>query len=135
MKFDLLPGIPLRTGTFNALITPPELVAGALDAGDQVQRFTLLYISGRSSRILTSLHRRSPTLDVQRAENAADLKTLLDHACHTLVLVEHDPHWYPSTGEIQCVRNFSSPGYETRWHHATFYSVFATLITLPRALS
>ncbi len=100
MKFDLLPGIPLRTGTFNALVAPPELVAGALDASEQVSRFTLLYISGSTSRILASLHHRSPSLDVRRADTGTDLKMLLDTACHTIVLIEHDPQWYPGTGEI-----------------------------------
>jgi hypothetical protein len=97
MKFDLLPGIPLCTGTFNALVAPPELVAGALDASDQVSRFTLLYISGSTSRILAALHHHSPSFDARRADTGTDLKMLLDAACHTLVLIEHDPQWYPGT--------------------------------------
>jgi len=94
MEFELLPGIPLCTGTYHALVVPEPVIAGAINASDSVPRFTFLYVGGSSSWLLASLHRRSPGFDVQQAGTATELKKILDTAYHTIILVEYRQSWY-----------------------------------------
>lgn len=100
MEFNLCSGIMIRSGTFNALIAPEELAAIVLAGHQKLQRFPLLCVSGTSSRRLSAIHLISPNVDARTARTAADLKNILETACHTIIFVEHDPAWYDHHEEL-----------------------------------
>lgn len=98
MEFDLLPGITLRSGSFNAVIAPEPVIAGALNANEHLSRFTFLLVSGPSSRILSSIHHRSPAFDMQRADTAGEFKSVIATAGHTILFIEYSQSWYENSG-------------------------------------
>jgi len=100
MEFDLHPSITLQTGTFNALIAPEALAAGALNENGELQRFLFLYVCGNFSRLLTAISRRSTNFDVQRAFTAYQLQAILAGSHHTVIFVEHDPSLYEGAAEV-----------------------------------
>ena len=100
MEFDLHPSITLQTGTFNALIAPEALAAGALNENRELQRFLFLYVCGNFSRLLPAISRRSTNFDVQRAFTAYQLQAILTGSHHTVIFVEHDPSLYEGAGEV-----------------------------------
>ncbi len=100
MEFDLCSGIMIRSGTFNALIAPDELAAIVLAGHQKLQRFPLLCVGGTSSQILSAIRPSSPNFDARTARTAADLKNILECACHTIIFVGHDPAWYDHHEEL-----------------------------------
>lgn len=100
MEFDLHPSITLQTGTFNALIAPEALAAGALNENGELQRFLFLYVCGNFSRLLSVISRRSTNFDVQRAFTAYQLQAILAGSHHTVIFVEHDPSLYEGADEV-----------------------------------
>lgn len=100
MEFDLHPSITLQTGTFNALIAPEALAAGALNENGELQRFLFLYVCGNFSRLLPAISRRSTNFDVQRAFTAYQLQAILAGSHHTVIFVEHDPSLYEGAAEV-----------------------------------
>ena len=93
MEFDLCPSVTLETGTYNAVVAPPETIITALNQNKELQRFMFLYVGGNYSRILTHLH-RTVNFEVRRGFTAYQIVTILSEAYHTVILVEHDPTMY-----------------------------------------
>ncbi|MDD5048198.1 MAG: hypothetical protein PHH09_04650, partial [Methanoregulaceae archaeon] len=77
MEFDLHPAVPLRTGTFSAVIAPDDVVLAGLNDNPVLQRFLFLFISGNYSRLLAGINRRSVNIEVRRAFTAFQLLTIL----------------------------------------------------------
>lgn len=100
MEFDLCSGIMIRSGTFNALIAPEELAAIVLTGHQKLRRFPFLCVGGTSSHLFFAIRPSSPTFDARTARTAADLKKILETACHTIIFVEHDPAWYDHHEEL-----------------------------------
>jgi len=100
MDLELHPAVSLKGGTFNLLIAPESMLAGALSSHLEFQRFKLLYICGNYSRILNGLDRKFRNLEVRRAFTAFQLLTVLEEAGHTVILVEHDPTLYEDLMEM-----------------------------------
>ncbi|NYT01426.1 MAG: hypothetical protein GKC10_01530 [Methanosarcinales archaeon] len=100
MDFELHPAVSLKAGTFNLLIAPESMLAGALKDHLELQRYKMLYVCGNYSRILTGLDRRFRNLEVRRAFTAFQLLTVLEEAGQTIVLVEHDPTLYEDLMEM-----------------------------------
>lgn len=67
MDFELHPAIPLRSSTFNLLISPVPMLVEALNEHLNLQRFQVLYVCGNYSRILSNLGHRT-SLKVRRAK-------------------------------------------------------------------
>jgi hypothetical protein len=99
MEFDLHPSVTLRTGTFSALVAPEDLVLTGINDNPVLRRFLFLFICGNYSRLLSSINRRSVSIEVRRAFTAFQLLTILRESYHTIVFVEHDPGLYEGAGE------------------------------------
>jgi DNA polymerase I len=91
MDIELLPTVSLLAETFNVLIAPVEMLAGALNSHLELQRYKILFISGNYSRILNRLNRNITQLDVRRAFKVFQLMTILEENHHSFLIVEHDP--------------------------------------------
>jgi hypothetical protein len=63
MEIELLPTVSLLPETNSLLIAPVELLAGALNSHLELQRYKILFISGRSSN---RLNRNITELEVRR---------------------------------------------------------------------
>ena len=100
MDFELLPTVSLLPETFNILIAPVELLAGALNSHLELQRNKILFISGNYSRILSRLNRNITELEVRRAFTVFQLMTILEENHHSFLIVEHDPLLYEDAGEM-----------------------------------
>ena len=94
MDFDLLPSVSLRPRSFNALVSPNEMFAKALNHNLNLQRFKVLSISGNYSSILSKLDRRFKDIEIRRAITVFQLMTILEEARHSLIVIEHDPMLY-----------------------------------------
>ena len=55
MEIELCPTVSLLPETFNVLVAPVELMAGAINSHPELQRYKILFISGNYSRILSKL--------------------------------------------------------------------------------
>jgi hypothetical protein len=73
-----------------------ELLAGALNSHLELQRYKILFISGRSS---SRLNRNITELEVRRAFTVFQLMTILEENHHSFLIVEHDPLLYEDAGE------------------------------------
>jgi hypothetical protein len=100
MELELHPAVSLVPQTFNALLAPPEMLAGSMNCHLNLQRFKTLYVTGNYSRILSRLDRRFTDLDVRRAFTVFQLMTILGENHHTLLVVEHDPLLYEDASEM-----------------------------------
>ena len=100
MEIELLPTVSLLPETFNILIAPVELLAGALNSHLELQRNKILFISGNYSRILSRLNRNITELEVRRAFTVFQLMTILEENHHSFLIVEHDPLLYEDAGEM-----------------------------------
>ena len=98
---DLLyPDVSLAPETFSVLVSPVELLAGAINSHPELQRYKILFISGNYSRILSRLNRNITELDVRRAFTVFQLMTILQENHHSFLIVEHDPLLYEDAKEI-----------------------------------
>ena len=64
MDIEFLPTVSLLPETFRALVAPVEMLAGAINIHLELQRYKILFISGRSS---SRLNRNNTSLEVRRA--------------------------------------------------------------------
>jgi hypothetical protein len=96
MEIELLP-VSLLPETNSLLIAPVELLAGALNSHLELQRYKVLFISGRSSN---RLNRNITELEVRRAFTVFQLMTILEENHHSFLIVEHDPLLYEDAGEM-----------------------------------
>jgi hypothetical protein len=94
MEIELLPTVSLLPETFSVLVSPVELMTGALNSHLELQRYKILFISGNYSRILSRLNRNITELDVRRAFTVFQLMTILQENHHSFLIVEHDPLLY-----------------------------------------
>jgi hypothetical protein len=97
MDFELLPTVSLLPETFSVLIAPVEMLAGALNSHLELQRYKILFISGRSS---SRLNRNITELEVRHANTLFQLMTILEENHHSFLIVEHDPLLYEDAGEM-----------------------------------
>jgi DNA polymerase I len=72
----------------------------AMNSNLNLQRFKVLYVSGNYSAILNKLDRRFTELDIRRGFTVFQLMTILEEACHSLIIVEHDPMLYEDAQEM-----------------------------------
>jgi hypothetical protein len=100
MEIELCPAVSLLPETFNVLVAPVELMAGALNSHLELQRYKILFISGNYSRILSRLNRNITELDVRRAFTVFQLMTILEENHHSFLIVEHDPLLYEGAKEM-----------------------------------
>jgi len=73
------------------------MLDGALNSHLELQRYKILFISGRSS---SWLNRNITQLDVRRAFTVYQLMTILEENHHSFLIVEHDPLLYEDAGEM-----------------------------------
>ena len=100
MEIELCPTVSLLPETFNVLVAPVELMAGAINSHPELQRYKILFISGNYSRILSRLNRNITELDVRRAFTSFQLMTILEENHHSFLIVEHDPMLYEDSQEM-----------------------------------
>ena len=100
MEIELCPAVSLLPETFNVLVAPVELMAGAINSHPELQRYKILFISGNYSRILSQLNRNITELDVCRAFTSFQLMTILEENHHSFLIVEHDPLLYEDSQEM-----------------------------------
>ena len=100
MEIELCPTVSLLPETFNVLVAPVELMAGAINSHPELQRYKILFISGNHSRILSCLSRNINERDVRRANTLLQLMTILEENHHSFLIVEHDPLLYEDSQEM-----------------------------------
>ena len=100
MEIELCPAVSLLPETFNVLVAPVELMAGAINSHPELQRYKILFISGNYSRILSRLNRNITELEVRRAFTSFQLMTILEENHHSILIVEHDPLLYEDSQEM-----------------------------------
>ena len=98
MLIELRKGMTLYPGTFNAVIAPEKVMASALTANADLQRF--LYVSGRYSRLLSFIKRSAGNVEVRRACTARQVFALLQEVRHIVVFLEHDPAVFDGAEEM-----------------------------------
>ena len=77
------------------------MFAQVLNRKLNLQRHKVLYICGNYSSILSQLDLRFRDIEIRRAFTLFQIMTLLEEACYTLVIIEHDPLLYKdATGMI-----------------------------------
>jgi len=91
MQIEIRKGLALQPGTFNAVISPENVMVTALNSNADLQRFLFLYVGGNYSRILNGISRKSTNFEIRRAFTAHQLFKTLREVSHTIVFVEHDP--------------------------------------------
>jgi DNA polymerase I len=100
MEIELCPAVSLLPETFNVLVAPVELMAGAINSHPELQRYKILFISGNYSRILSRLNRNITELDVRRTFTSFQLMTILEENHHSFLIVQHDPLLYEDSQEM-----------------------------------
>jgi DNA polymerase I len=100
MQIEIRKGLSLQQGTYNAVISPENVMVAALNSNADLQRFLFLYVSGNYSRILNGISRKSGNFEVRRAFTAHQLFTTLREAAHTVIFVEHDPTLFDGAAEM-----------------------------------
>jgi hypothetical protein len=91
MDFELYSIVSLKERSFNVLVAPREHFIGMLNRNLNLQRYKVLFVTGNYSGILSWLHRRFTELEIRRGFTTFQLMTILEEACHSLIIVEHDP--------------------------------------------
>jgi hypothetical protein len=105
MEIELCPTVSLLPETFNVLVAPVELMAGAINSHPELQRYKILFISGNYSRILSRLNRNITELDVRRAFTSFQLMTILEENHHSFLIQGRNPRSTRIPG-----RNVGLPG-------------------------
>jgi len=100
MDFELHPAVSLKSRSFNVLVAPRQTFIKMLNRNQNLQRFKILYISGNFSSILSRLHRTFTELEVRRGFTTFQIMTILEEACHSMIIIEHDPIIYEDSAEI-----------------------------------
>lgn len=100
MDFLLHPQICLLSRAFHILVSPVQMLIGALNGNPDLQNYEVLYVCGNTSRVLSGLDRRFTTLQVRRAFTAFQLMTVLEESSHSLLVIEHDPLLYEDAQDM-----------------------------------
>ena len=100
MEIELCPPVSLLPETFNVLVAPVELMAGAINSHPELQRYKILFISGNYSRILSRLDRKITELEIRRAFTVFQLMAILEENHHSFLIIEHDPMLYEDAKEM-----------------------------------
>ncbi|MDD1758938.1 MAG: hypothetical protein LUQ22_09440 [Methanotrichaceae archaeon] len=100
MDFELHPTVSLKERSFNVLVAPREHFIEMLNRNLNLQRFKVLFVTGNFSGILSRLHRRFTELEIRRGFTTFQLMTILEEACHSLIIIEHDPILYEDSAEM-----------------------------------
>jgi hypothetical protein len=101
MDFELHPTVsPLKVRSFNVLVAPREHFIAMLNRNLNLQRYKVLFVTGNDSGILSRLHRRFIELEIRRGFTTFQLMTILEEACHSLIIVEHDPLLHEDSNKI-----------------------------------
>jgi len=100
MDFELHPTVSLKERSFNILVAPREHFIEMLNRNLNLQRFKVLFVTGNFSGILSRLHRRFTELEIRRGFTTFQLMTILEEACHSLIIIEHDPILYEDSAEM-----------------------------------
>jgi DNA polymerase I len=100
MEIELHPAVSLLPETFNVLVSPVEMLVGALNSHLELQRYKILFVCGNYSRILSRLDRRFTELEVRRAFTSFQLMTILEENHHSFLIIEHDPTHYEDAKEM-----------------------------------
>ena len=72
--------------TFSILVAPAEMLAGALNSHQELQRYMFLFIYGNYSCILSQLDRNT-CLKVRRAFTVFRLMIILEENHHSFLIV------------------------------------------------
>jgi DNA integrity scanning protein DisA with diadenylate cyclase activity len=88
MEIELHPAVSLLPETFNVLVAPVEMMVEALNSHINLQRYKVLYVSGKYSRILSRLDRNFTELEIRRAFTSFQLMTILERNGFDYDLVE-----------------------------------------------
>jgi hypothetical protein len=91
MEIELHPAVFLLPETNSLLIAPVEMLAVAQSSHLELQRYKILFISGRSE---SRLNRNITELEVRRAFTVFQLMTIQEENHHSFLIVEHDPLLY-----------------------------------------
>jgi DNA polymerase I len=100
MEIELNPSVSLQPETFNVLVSPAEMLIGALNSHLDLQRYRILFVCGNYSRILSRLDRLFTELEIRRAFTSFQLMTVLEENHHSFLIIEHDPSLYEDAGEM-----------------------------------
>ena len=100
MEIELHPAISLLPETFNVLVAPAEMLAGALNSHLELQCCKILFVCGNRSYILSRLDRLFTELEVRRAFTSFQLMTILEENHHSFLIIEHDPSLYEDAKEM-----------------------------------
>jgi hypothetical protein len=65
-----------------------------------LQRYKVLFVTGNYSGILSRLHRRFTELEIRCGFTTFQLMIILEEACHSLIIVEHDPILFEDSAEM-----------------------------------
>lgn len=98
MLIRLPKGIPLRQGTFTAVIAPEHVILSVLNGNTDLWRFLVLFLCGNNSIILSRIDRASSNFEIRSPFTADQLLTALKEACHTVIFIEHDPTVFEREG-------------------------------------
>jgi len=100
MEIELHPAVSLLPETFNVLVAPVEMLADALNSHLELQHYSVLFVCGNYSRILSRLDRNFTELEVRRAFTSFQLMTILEENHHSFLIIEHDPTLYEDAKEM-----------------------------------
>jgi hypothetical protein len=100
MDFKLHPTVSLKDRSFNVLVASREHFIAMLSRNLNLKRYKVLFVTGNYSGILSRLHRRFTELEIKRGFTTFQLMPILEEACHSLIIVEHDPLLYEDSAEM-----------------------------------
>lgn len=100
MEIELNSAVSLQPETFNVLVSPAEMLVGALNSHLDLQRYRILFVCGNYSRILSRLDRLFTELEIRRAFTSFQLMTVLEENHHSFLIIEHDPSLYEDAREM-----------------------------------
>jgi hypothetical protein len=85
-------------------VTPREHFIAMLNRNLNLQRFKVLFVTGNYSGILSRLHRRFTELEIRRGFTTFQLMTILEEACHSLIIVEPDLLLYEDSRMVEHIQ-------------------------------
>ena len=81
-------------------MAPRQLFIEILNRNLNLQRYKVLFVTGNYSGILSRRHRKFTELEIRPGFVTFQLMTVLEEACHNLIIVEHDPLSYEDSAEL-----------------------------------
>jgi hypothetical protein len=92
--------VSLKERSLNILVPPREYFLAMLNRNLTLQRYKILYVSGNFSGILSRLYRRFTEPEIRRGFTTFPPMTILEEACHSLIIEEHDSRLYEDSAEM-----------------------------------